>query len=301
MTSKQYLQEVTRRLNLPEDAIARIKADLLSDISIALEQGENMDQIIQRMGTPAQLADEFNENYGGDASPKPYMEYKTSATFLGMPLVHVVKLKKGFQTSQVGFLRIASIRGINIGGRGVHIYDSFGNLASIPTAKGVLAIGPKAIGLLSFGLFSMGLFSVGIMSLGLLSLGILSLGLLSAAVVSMGLFTMGISTIGFASIGVAAVGYYALGVDAEGFMTLSLNEAENIPMAIAGFMNYLRLGEVSSWVTGFYQTVLNVFEAFKQDVWASVAVILLVFVLLSLIAILGWRKAKNDTLAEANY
>lgn len=67
-------------------------------------------------------------------------EYKSKATFLGLPLVHVNLSRK-----------------------------------KMTRAKGIVAVGNVATGLVAVGLFSLGGLSVGIAGLGLLSVGILAL------------------------------------------------------------------------------------------------------------------------------
>lgn len=42
----------------------KIKIDLENDIAIAIKEGESFDDIIKRMGTPIEVANEFNENLG---------------------------------------------------------------------------------------------------------------------------------------------------------------------------------------------------------------------------------------------
>lgn len=306
MTAKQYVREVMKRLALPRDIRKRIEDDLTSDINAALEQGEQMQQIIRRMGTPQEMADELNESYCDLIPQKPYTEYRTNATLWGLPLVHVVKLTRALPARGVGFIRIASFRGINIGGRTMGAYDAYGNMGAIPTAKGIVAIGPKAMGLISLGFFSMGLISAGIMSLGLLSLGILSLGLLSLGVVSLGALALGISviafaalglsTVGYMSLGIAAAGYYALGAKADGVLSLALKEAENAAQAVAGFMNRLMMPDVPSWVHGFFYNLLAVSRQSRQEWIITAIAALLLAILLSLPFILGYRRAKRDTL-----
>lgn len=103
-------------------------------------------------------------------------EYKSEATWFGLPLVH-----------------------INLAHRG------------LCRAKGVLAIGNVATGIVSFGCFSAGLFSVGAIPLGLLSLGGFAFGLCAIGGLAIGGIVCGGVAIGYLAVGGAAMGMYAVG------------------------------------------------------------------------------------------
>lgn len=62
MNQKTYIKTVGRQLNCSTSRKKEIQRQLESDIHAALEQGETMEEICQRMGSPIELAEEFNEN-----------------------------------------------------------------------------------------------------------------------------------------------------------------------------------------------------------------------------------------------
>lgn len=69
MTKQDYVKQVVKKLNCPQDKKSDIERQLLSDIEIALGDGRQLAEILAEMGEPEALAKEFNENFGG--SPKP--------------------------------------------------------------------------------------------------------------------------------------------------------------------------------------------------------------------------------------
>lgn len=110
------------------------------------------------------------------AKPRlPGIEYKSSRTFKGIPLVH-----------------------INLGtGR--------------RTAKGIVAVGNKAVGVVSVGYISVGAVSCGILSAGLLTLGCICAGLVALGSAAAGLIAFGAFAAGWLSFGGVAFGSYAIG------------------------------------------------------------------------------------------
>ena len=105
-----------------------------------------------------------------------HYEYKSEATWFGLPLVHINLAQKG-----------------------------------LCRAKGVLAIGNVATGILAVGCFSFGLISIGAIALGLLVLGCLGLGALVVGAVALGGIALGGCAIGYLAFGGSAVGVYAVG------------------------------------------------------------------------------------------
>lgn len=63
MTKGSYIKAVSRKLKCSGNRKNDIKKQLESDIQAALESGETMEQIIERMGTPESTAEEFNDNF----------------------------------------------------------------------------------------------------------------------------------------------------------------------------------------------------------------------------------------------
>lgn len=69
MTKQDYVKQVVKKLNCPQDKRADIEKQLLSDIEIALGEGRPLEKILAEMGEPEALAKEFNENFGGGEKP----------------------------------------------------------------------------------------------------------------------------------------------------------------------------------------------------------------------------------------
>lgn len=63
MTKEEYVKRVVKKLKCSGSKREEIKKQLDSDIASELENGEGMENIISRMGTPESLAQEFNENF----------------------------------------------------------------------------------------------------------------------------------------------------------------------------------------------------------------------------------------------
>lgn len=62
MQQEEYIKAVIRKLECPAQKKTEIERELISDIQTALNNGEDWDAIQERMGTPEQMAEEFNEN-----------------------------------------------------------------------------------------------------------------------------------------------------------------------------------------------------------------------------------------------
>lgn len=62
MTAEKYVSMVARQLKCSQTKRKEIKQQLLEDISSGLAENADVEQIIGRMGTPAEVAGEFNEN-----------------------------------------------------------------------------------------------------------------------------------------------------------------------------------------------------------------------------------------------
>lgn len=64
MNQENYLKEVEKHLNCGKARKKQIRRELEADICTASEQGEEWEETRKRMGEPAELAREFNENMG---------------------------------------------------------------------------------------------------------------------------------------------------------------------------------------------------------------------------------------------
>jgi predicted RNA-binding Zn-ribbon protein involved in translation (DUF1610 family) len=118
-------------------------------------------------------------------------EYRSEATLLGLPLLHVAT---GIDPA-TGRRRVA---------------------------KGIIAVGDVAVGLFALGGLAAGGVTLGGCSLGLISLGGLAIGLVFAlGGAAVGGIALGGAALGVVAIGGGAVGYYALGGGAWGMHVLS--------------------------------------------------------------------------------
>lgn len=260
MNAKQYIREIIQRTCLPSRERKRLRQDLENDIETALERGESIEQIIERMGEPDKIAAELYENYTG--SPvRPFREYKSKKTLFGLPLVHIIRLN---HAAAVPLIRAAGARGINIGGR-------YGCMPAIglPTAKGVFAFGPKAKGIISIGNFSAGIisignFSAGIVSIGNISAGLLALGnmvlalLLSFGNIAAGALSAGNIALGLGVAGNVALGRYAIGNEVWGAFTFKVSDLNSQLEAVRQFIGGLSAPAPVRSFYGFIDRIITV-------------------------------------------
>jgi len=284
LTAKQYVDAVMKHVYLPFSIRRRIKADLQSDIALLIEEGQTIEEIIERMGPAEKLAAELTENYYYQ-DHKPFHEYKSKTSFLGLPLLHVVTAY-----TQVPSVRFFGARAINIGGRTLPLYG----LNSIPTAKGVVAIGIKAKGIISCGMFSMGILSIGLFTMGLFSIGLISLGLLSLGLISVGLVAIGNIAIGLASLGLVALGQFAIGQEAFGKIVLAIPKGTSFATASAMVNSFLKSSDISPWVFTFYQNAFSILNWCGTRIpWVIGTVVILLLVVVGLSQLLaknaGWQ------------
>lgn len=190
--AQAYIDEVLSYVSADDRTKQRLAEDLRSHIETAAV-GEDMDTVLSHMGDARQLAMDLTDalyddksqvvrelvrtraemnGFGGYGYWGGY-EYKSEATFMGIPLVHV------------------NYSGGRRHGRG-----------RMRVAKGIIAIGDVSIGVLSLGGFALGGICLGGISLGLLSLGGLAFGLFLA---------LGGVAAGYLAFGGVALGIYALG------------------------------------------------------------------------------------------
>lgn len=89
MNQKTYVKAVSRQLKCSKAQKKEIKKQLESDISAALEQGETLEQVCSRMGTPKELAGEFNENLSEEELKQARRGkfYRITAVIMGIFLV----------------------------------------------------------------------------------------------------------------------------------------------------------------------------------------------------------------------
>lgn len=63
MNKEKYVIAVLKKLKCSGSKKKEIRKELESDIAAALENGESLEEIMARMGSPASLAGEFNDNF----------------------------------------------------------------------------------------------------------------------------------------------------------------------------------------------------------------------------------------------
>ncbi len=112
------------------------------------------------------------------AAPRePAFEYRSNATLLGLPLVHV-RMRGGLARGPVKAWFAA-------GDAAIGVIFAFGGVAVAPVSFGGLGIGLLtfggfAIGAVAFGGFSLGLWAIGPMAVGLKAFGVCAIGWLAA-------------------------------------------------------------------------------------------------------------------------
>ncbi len=88
MEKNKYVKEVEKKLVCRKEKKAEICKDLISDIEAALESGEEWADVEKRLGTPTELAAEFNENL--PAQDKKKSRNKTVFIILAVLAVFII-------------------------------------------------------------------------------------------------------------------------------------------------------------------------------------------------------------------
>ena len=286
MKAKQYIREIIQRSCLPIRERKRLKIDLENEIYSALERGESIEQIIDRMGDPDEIAAELYENFAND-SIRPFREYKSEKKLFGLPLVHIIRAKYAASVPQ---FRTVSFRGINIGGRYNHLSFVYG----LPTARGIFAFGPKAKGIIAVGNLSTGLISIGNISTGLISIGNISAGLLSLGNLALALLitlgnlaagplAAGNAALGYAAAGNFALGEFAIGNETVGTFTFEISDLLGQLDAIKMFFSKL---SAPAPVKAFFGVIEKIFESFINPMSFIPYIITLSLLLLIVVLIL---------------
>lgn len=87
MTDKKYIDRVVSKLLCSKARKTEIRRELESDIHSALEQGETLDEILNRIGDPDKTAAEFNSSFS-DAERKAAKRHKRLSVLL--PVIAVL-------------------------------------------------------------------------------------------------------------------------------------------------------------------------------------------------------------------
>lgn len=62
MTAETYVNQIVKKIKCSRKKRAEIRRQLLSDVSMAVEQGTPFEKVMLQMGEPIAIAEEFNEN-----------------------------------------------------------------------------------------------------------------------------------------------------------------------------------------------------------------------------------------------
>ena len=76
MTAQKYVKGIAKKIRCGRKKRLEIKNQLQSDIAAAMEQGETLEAVMERMGTPSEVAAEFNANFS-EAEQKSYKRLAT--------------------------------------------------------------------------------------------------------------------------------------------------------------------------------------------------------------------------------
>lgn len=95
MTAEKYVNEIIRKLRCSKEKRIEIKQQLLSDISVALENGEVLEEIVKRMGSVEEVVREFNQNLP-EEEEKTYRKRKKKMIFLGVVFVVAIAIVVGY-------------------------------------------------------------------------------------------------------------------------------------------------------------------------------------------------------------
>lgn len=87
---EQYLKKISQHLCCAENKKMEIIKDLESDIRIAMENGEDWDTICERMGTPEEVAAEFNENFSDSYMEVGKLEYRQADKEFRKKKMHMI-------------------------------------------------------------------------------------------------------------------------------------------------------------------------------------------------------------------
>ena len=79
MNAEKYVKEIVKRLKCTGAKRKEIGSQLLSDIAARREQGETLEQIMESMGQPQEIADAFWQDFS-DADKKAYRREKIVRT-----------------------------------------------------------------------------------------------------------------------------------------------------------------------------------------------------------------------------
>jgi hypothetical protein len=213
---ERYITTILENMVVDEKLKERVAQDLRGHINEA-SQKKSMDEVLDKMGSPDEVAREFMDTIYQDKNEviermiqerlklnqlfkDAYYEFKTKIKLFGLPLIHIkFRRLRGYGT------KYGAAKGI----------IAIGDIAIGVIAFGQYAYGGLCIGGYSLGVISIGGFSAGLISLGGFCIGLASFGGVGAGIWSLGGFSAGLYTLG---------GAIAIGVNAvSGIAAFSLN------------------------------------------------------------------------------
>lgn len=86
MNAEKYVRDIVNRLKCTGKKKKEIRNQLLSDIAARREQGEALEQILESMGSPKEIAEAFCQNLS-DADQKAYRRRRIGLSVAGTVLV----------------------------------------------------------------------------------------------------------------------------------------------------------------------------------------------------------------------
>lgn len=85
---EKYIRQIMKRMKCSKSKQGEIKKQFRTDIMAAIENGEAFEEIQKRMGTPAEIAAEFNSNFSESERKK----YKKELWIMRLSLVGIILL-----------------------------------------------------------------------------------------------------------------------------------------------------------------------------------------------------------------
>lgn len=95
MSVEKYVNTITKRIKCSKEKRMDIKRQLLSDISVSLEQGETLEQVMARMGSADMVSREFNQNLSV-SEVKKYKQIRRIKIILIVIVIIVVLMGIGY-------------------------------------------------------------------------------------------------------------------------------------------------------------------------------------------------------------
>lgn len=88
MMSKKFISQIVKRLKCSKAKRMEIRKQLTSEIAAAMENGEKEEEILERMGTPVEIAEEFNSGFPDSERKK----HKKEKWIKGLSIAAVILL-----------------------------------------------------------------------------------------------------------------------------------------------------------------------------------------------------------------